>query len=145
MLSLQLYKLSNSVFVTESFTFMAGTVNLPAFDSWYRRCIPVTLSSTIPLTNLNIVGYLFSIKWVASPPSSNIIFGCQFSVLIHLSMHHQKSSSVSPRHANMGKPASAKAAATSFLIKFNKKELCYFGGNEYPSQKVEVESFEKCL
>ena len=32
--SLQLYKLSNLVFVTESLTFMAGTVNLEALDNW---------------------------------------------------------------------------------------------------------------
>lgn len=128
MLSLQLYKLSNFVFVTESLTFMAGTVNLPAFDSWYKRCTPVTLSSTIPFTNLKMAGYFFSIKCVASPPSSNIIFGCQFSAFTHLSMHHQKSSSVSPRHAKIGKPASAKAAATSFW-KRNSVESIYVYSN----------------
>ena len=42
------------------------------------------------------------------------IFGCHPSQLIHLSIHHQKSSSVSPFHAKMENPASASAAATSF-------------------------------
>ena len=34
--SLQQYRLSNFCFVTESFTFMAGTHSLPALDSWYN-------------------------------------------------------------------------------------------------------------
>lgn len=67
-----------------------------------------------PLIILNIAGYFFSIRCVASPPSSRIIFGCQFSALTHLSIHHQKSSSVSPRQAKTENPASASAAATSF-------------------------------
>ena len=32
--SLQEYKLSNLVLVTESLTFMAGTDSLPVLDSW---------------------------------------------------------------------------------------------------------------
>lgn len=58
----------------------------------------------VPFIILNMAGYFFSMRWVASPPSSRIMFGCQFSAFTHLSMHHQKSSSVSPRHANMEKP-----------------------------------------
>ena len=42
------------------------------------------------------------------------MLGCQASDDTHLSMHHQKSSSDSPRQANTEKPASAIAAATSF-------------------------------
>lgn len=121
---LQEYKLSNLVLVTESLTFIAGTQSFPALLSWYNLCTPVTLSSTIPkyyveflkmyqitrhfkdnkmkipLIALNAVGCFLSIKWVASPPSSKIIFGCQPSAAIQRSMHHQKSSSVSPRQAN---------------------------------------------
>lgn len=72
------------------------------------------MSEFPPLISLNIAGYFFSIRCVASPPSSKIILGCQFSAFTHLSILHQKSSSVSPRHANIGNPASARAAATSF-------------------------------
>jgi len=46
--------------------------------------------------------------------NARTMFGCQLSVWMHLSMHHQKSSSDSPFHANTGYPASARAAATSF-------------------------------
>lgn len=46
-----------------------------------------------------------SSRCVASPPSSRIMLGCQFSALTHRSMHHQKSSSVSLRHAKIEKPA----------------------------------------
>ena len=71
--------------------------------------------------------------WVASPPSSRIIFGCQDSAEIVLSMHHlksiveevynlhksyQKSSSLSPLQAKTGTPASARAAATSFWVEY---------------------------
>jgi hypothetical protein len=42
------------------------------------------------------------------------MLGCQLSATRHFSMHHQKSSSVSPFHANTGIPASTRAAATSF-------------------------------
>lgn len=59
----------------------------------------------IPLIILNMAGYFLSMRCVASPPSSRIILGCQFSLFIHLSMHHQKSSSVSPLHAKIGQPA----------------------------------------
>lgn len=58
----------------------------------------------VPLIILNMAGYFFSMRCVASPPSSRIMFGCQFSAFTHLSIHHQKSSSVSPRHENMEKP-----------------------------------------
>lgn len=34
--SLQQYRLSNFCFVTESFTFIAGTHSFPALDSWYN-------------------------------------------------------------------------------------------------------------
>uniref|UniRef100_A0A182TY66 Uncharacterized protein n=1 Tax=Anopheles melas TaxID=34690 RepID=A0A182TY66_9DIPT len=114
--SLQLYRLSNLVLVIASFTFIAGTVSLLVLDSWYSRCTPVTLSSTMPLIILNMTGYFFSIRCVASPPSSRIMFGCQFSACTHLSMHHQKSSSISPRQAKIGTPLSARAAATSFYV-----------------------------
>ena len=40
--------MSNLVLVTESLTFIAGTDSLPVLDSWYSRCTPVTLSSTMP-------------------------------------------------------------------------------------------------
>ena len=53
-------------------------------------------------------------RWVASPPSSSTIFGCHPSALIHCSMHHQKSSSLSPLHAYTLIMFSASAAATSF-------------------------------
>lgn len=49
-------------------------------------------------------------------PISPTILGCQLSAPMHLSMHHQKSASVCPRHANTGTPASANAAATSFCV-----------------------------
>jgi hypothetical protein len=58
----------------------------------------------IPLIILNMAGYFFSMRCVASPPSSRIMFGCQFSAFTHLSIHHQKSSSVSPRHENIENP-----------------------------------------
>lgn len=67
-----------------------------------------------PFTSLKAAGYFLSIKCVASPPSSKIKLGCQFSAFKALSIHHQKSSSVSDFHPNTGKPASAKAAAISF-------------------------------
>lgn len=61
-------------------------------------------TASVPLIILNMAGYFFSMRCVASPPSSRIMFGCQFSAFTHLSIHHQKSSSVSPRHENMEKP-----------------------------------------
>ena len=115
--SLQLYRLSYLVLITLSFTFIAGAHNFPAWDIWYKRWTPVTLSSTMPCKEMqNEVGCLFSakilfpiilcimidsyftlkvptlkmelnfltIRWVASPPSSSSILGCQFSALIHL-------------------------------------------------------------
>ena len=65
---------------------------------------PVTLSSTTPRRVLNVPLNFLYIRWVASPPSSNTIFGCHLSDVMHCSMHHQKSSSDSPFHAKMGKP-----------------------------------------
>ena len=116
--SLQLYRLSYLVLITLSFTFIAGAHNFPAWDIWYKRWTPVTLSSTMPCKEMqDQVGCLFSakihlypiilcimivsyftlkvptlkmelnfltIRWVASPPSSRSILGCQFSALMHL-------------------------------------------------------------
>ena len=65
---------------------------------------PVTLSSTTPRRVLNVPLNFLYIRWVASPPSSNTIFGCHLSDVMHCSMHHQKSSSDSPFHAKIGKP-----------------------------------------
>uniref|UniRef100_A0A2H1VJ53 SFRICE_013680 n=1 Tax=Spodoptera frugiperda TaxID=7108 RepID=A0A2H1VJ53_SPOFR len=85
----QEYKLSNLVLVTESLTFMAGTHNLPALLNWYRRWTPAAAC-------------FFSIRWVASPPSSRIMLGVHVAVGVqHWSMHHQNASSLSPRHANI--------------------------------------------
>ena len=42
------------------------------------------------------------------------IFGCHPSALMQRSIHHQKSSSVSPFQAKIQMPLSARAAATSF-------------------------------
>merc|ERR1719189_177255 len=114
--SRQEYRLSYFVLMTLSFTFMAGTESLLLWLSWYSLCTPVTLSSTIPFSILNTAGYFLTMTWVASPPSSRIMFGCQDSSEMVLSMHHQKSSSLSPLQANTGMPASARAAATSFWV-----------------------------
>src|SRR6185437_5308105 len=46
--SRQPYRLSNFDLVTESLTLIAGTSNLPASASWYRRCTPVVVSSDTP-------------------------------------------------------------------------------------------------
>src|SRR5690625_2970704 len=46
--SRQPYRLSNLLLVTESLTLIAGTSNLPASASWYRRCTPVVVSSDTP-------------------------------------------------------------------------------------------------
>src|SRR5437016_14480752 len=46
--SRQPYKLSNFDLVTESFTLMAGTNNLPCCCILYRRCTPVVVSSETP-------------------------------------------------------------------------------------------------
>ena len=71
---------------------------------------------TYNVRTLKMELYFFTRRWVASPPSSKTIFGCQLSAEIHRSIHHQKSSSVSPRHAKTGMFLSAKAAATSFCV-----------------------------
>ena len=55
--------------------------------------------------------------------NAHTMFGCQLSVWMHLSMHHQKSSSDSPFHANTGYPASARAAATSFYTRTYRRVL----------------------
>ena len=72
--------------------------------------IPVMLSSTTPFTYFAVPGYFFSIKWVASPPSSRIYvcththtYICMYVLYIpgpalH-SLHTQLSSAVAPKHS----------------------------------------------
>ena len=67
---------------------------------------PVTLSSTIPFKVLNVpLNFLYN-RWVASPPSSRTKLDCHPGAVMHCSIHHQKSSSDSPFHANIGTPES---------------------------------------
>ena len=70
--------------------------------------MPVMLSSTIPRTLYTTGARLWvadSRRWVVSPPSSRMRLGVQPSEYRHWSIHHQKSSSDSPRHAKIGRPA----------------------------------------
>ena len=110
-LSLQPYKLSNLLFVTESLTLMAGTCNVPLDAICSRRRTPVVVSSERPLTFFKSSGYFSCIRSVKSPPSSKIILGSQPSASIVWSMHHQNSSSFMPFQAKTGVPLSATAAA----------------------------------
>ena len=48
-LSLQPYRLSNFDFVTESFTFMAGTKRVPSLSIFFKAKTPVVVSSDKPL------------------------------------------------------------------------------------------------
>lgn len=105
-----------------SSTYSKECVSMQAHYSSNTDIIQFMHLFPVPLIILNMAGYFFSMRWVASPPSSRIMFGCQFSAFTHLSMHHQKSSSVSPRHAKMEKPEEITQYIPKLLKQINKNK-----------------------
>ena len=123
-LSLQPYLLSNLDFVTESLTFIAGTLNVLFFCISISLKTPVVVSSDRPLISSNKSGNFSCINLVKSPPSSKIRFGFQlFGPVTVCSIHHQNSSSVSPFHAKMGISDAAIAAAAWSCVEYMLHEL----------------------
>ena len=93
-------------FVTESLTFMAGTLSVPFSNISYSLNTPVVVSSEIPFIFSNISGYFSCTIAVKSPPSSKIIFASHglSSDRMVCSIHQLNSSSFIPFQAKTGMP-----------------------------------------